>query len=107
MERRALIAVVISLAILVLYQELIIKRYYGPPVGQPEAEAPPPTAPSAPTEAPVVSPEAPPPAVPAEGREVVIETDLYRAVLTTAGARLRNFQLKRYRATVGDTSPAL
>jgi len=107
MERRALIAVVISLAILVLYQELVIKRYFGEPVSRPEAEAPPPTAPSAPTQPAVVSPEAPPPAIIPEGREVVIETDLYRAVLTTAGARLRNFQLKHYRATVDKASPAL
>jgi len=37
MERRALIAVAISLFILIVYQELVLKRLYPP---QPEAAAP-------------------------------------------------------------------
>jgi hypothetical protein len=48
MERRALIAVIISVLILVLYQEFVMKRLYGPhPGAAPPESAQPPAAPSA------------------------------------------------------------
>jgi len=112
MERRALIAGLICLAILLLYQELIIKRFYPPPSEptgtaeertlQPPA-APPPAAPAT-TEAESPTAAAPPPIA---GKDVVIDTDLYHAVFTTAGARLKSFQLKRFRTTVDPNSPPL
>ncbi len=116
MERRALIAVVISLLILVLYQEVILKRFYPHPVEVPPGSVPaePPLASGGADErvvSPVVAPEvksdeaaAPAPLV---GRDIVVETDLYRAVFTTAGARLKSLQLKHYRATVAPDSPPL
>lgn len=111
MERRALIAVVISLVILVLYQELVIKRLYPPVPRPPVEEAPPPIAEQARPAPPAAAggPVAPaqPPAGLVEGRDVVIETELYRAVFTTAGARLKSLQLKRYRTTVQPDSPPL
>ena len=114
MERRALIAVVISVLILVLYQEVVMKRFYGSGPGTtPEPTAPPPVAPAAPAEvapappaAPIPGPEAPA-AVPAAGTDVVVDTDLYQAVFTTAGARLKSLALKRYRATATPDSPPL
>jgi YidC/Oxa1 family membrane protein insertase len=114
MERRALLAVVISLLILVVYQEVVIKRLYGPP-----EEVPPKEAPLAEKQAPARAPEvaapevreapAPPEVEPkrVEGRDVVVETDLYRAAFTTAGARLKSFELKRFRTTVQPESPPL
>jgi YidC/Oxa1 family membrane protein insertase len=46
------------------------------------------------------------PTVVAPSREVVIDTDLYRAVFTTAGARLISLELKQYRATsAADAGP--
>ncbi len=113
MERRALIAVVISLVILVLYQEVVIKRLYAPP---------PEPAPAEPTGfhgAPATEPEPAPPSTdtlreapaaqtaeaPVEGRDVTVDTDLYRAVFTTAGARLKSLKLKTHRTTVAQDSP--
>src|SRR5262245_38308299 len=122
MERRALIAVVISILILVLYQELVMKRFYGPgtapptveppsaapPAGEqgaaPAANAPPPNQP--PANAPPPPPTAPP-VLSAAGTYVTVETNLYRAVFTTAGARLKSLELKRYRTTVDPNSPPL
>lgn len=116
MERRALIAVVISLAILVLYQEVIIKRFY-PPVESSQQPTPeevakveePPPAREAPPKPPAKEPE--PPAeeelTAATGRDVTVETDFYRAVFSTAGARLKHLELKRYRTTVDPDSPPL
>src|SRR5215831_9246810 len=112
MERRALLAVVISILILVVYQEVVLKRLYTPSARPPESE-PPAAAPAAPEAAPpqaaapaLVPPEAA--AAPAvEGNDVVVDTDLYEAVFTTAGARLKSLVLKRFRTTVAADSPPL
>lgn len=107
MERRALIAVVLSLAILVLYQEFVLPHLYQPPpLERPEiGEAPAPieAAKPVPQEA---APQLQPAAKPAQpGRKVSVDTDLYRAVFTTAGARLESFELKKHRTTVQPDSP--
>jgi len=41
----------------------------------------------------------------AQLKEIMIETDLYRAVLTTKGARLKEFYLKKYKSKANDSSP--
>ncbi|HVN85356.1 MAG TPA: membrane protein insertase YidC [Candidatus Binatia bacterium] len=110
MEKRALIAVAISLAILVIYQEVILKRLYPPPPVQPEGAAesiPSPVERSAPPNLPAIEPaaEVPRVAAAAGGRDVTIDTPLYRAVITTGGGRLKSFQLKRYRTSVAPDSP--
>ena len=113
MERRALVAVVISVAILLLYQEFILKRFYKPPAPSETAEeaAPPPRekVPPPASEAPPPVAEAPPskhgPAV--TGAEVTVETDLYKAVFTSAGGRLLSLQLKNYRTEKKRSSPPL
>ena len=112
MERNALIAVAISLAILVLYQEVILKRLYPQPVEQqevaagPTASSEPPPAPSEAAPPPLEGGEKTVPPVPATaGREIDIDTDLYHAVINTAGGRLMRFQLKRYRTTIDPSSP--
>jgi YidC/Oxa1 family membrane protein insertase len=113
MERRALLAVVISILILVVYQEVVLKRLYTPSARPPESSEPPAAAPAAPEAAPpqaaapaLVPPEAA--AAPAvEGNDVVVDTDLYEAVFTTAGARLKSLVLKRFRTTVAADSPPL
>lgn len=111
MERRALIAFVVSLCILLGYQE-ILKLYYPPPSPELEQLVPPPdVTPSANTPASVdtLRDEQPvaAPAVPLEGQDVVLETHLYRATFTTAGARLKSFVLKGYRKSVAPDSPPL
>lgn len=114
MERRALIAFVVSLVILLGYQE-ILKIYYPPPppelegtTASPEIGTPPSAeiapAPAAPNEEAAAPPSQP---APIEGRDVVLETHLYKATFTTAGARLKSFVLKSYRKTVDADSPPL
>jgi YidC/Oxa1 family membrane protein insertase len=118
MERRAVIAVIISILILILYQEVVLKRFYGPGHGTtPEAGAPPAAPPEAPPAAPGEAPSSapvapvpapePPAAAPAAGADVAVDTHLYHAVFTTGGARLKSLQLKRFRTTVDPDSPAL
>jgi len=102
MERRALIAVVLSLVILVAYQEFLLPYYYPRPVADsavaPDAPAPVAVVGTEPHLAESETAAAKEPAVP--GRKVVVDTDLYRAVFTTSGARLESFELKKYRTTV-------
>ena len=111
METRALIAFVLSIAILVGYQLLLAQRQpepSGAPVAAGEAIEQPPTAPG------------PDPAVPSlpthgstpEGGELpevvtTVETDRYVAELTSDGGRLRAFRLKQYRETSAAGSPFL
>ncbi len=120
MERNALLAVVISLLILVLWNEFVVKQYM--PVEEPVREAatsdaPPPGA-AAPDAAPALPDAPPPPGAPAAqidpaqpapgqlvGDDVVVETDLFRAVFTTAGARLKSLQLTDYRENTDAGSP--
>ena len=97
MEKRALIAVAISVAILVLYQEVVLRRLYPPPPPGEEQVSEAPTA--EPTPAPP-TPEAVPESVPpanrpkpaAAARHITVETELYKAVFTSAGARLESLQ---------------
>lgn len=115
---RALLAIVLSMAILLVYQ-----FFFMPP--PPESTAPEPEAPVAErATAPTAAPERPrpgttdPTGAPApvdvssllaqevEGREIVVETDLYEAVISEAGGALRSFRLKEFRETVDPDSPA-
>ncbi len=115
MEKRALIAVALSLLILIGYQLLVSHFYPAPPpqIDEKRQEKPPETPP------PAVREQAPAPQEQAKlqqakpqapgkaeaPREIKIETDDYIAVFTTQGARLRSFQLKHYRATIDRDSP--
>jgi YidC/Oxa1 family membrane protein insertase len=104
MEKRALIAVALSLLILVLYQEWMSRYYPAPPPqeAQPENKK----VESAPKPAPVL--QKPKPVSPAKtqaAREITIETDDYVALFTSQGARLKSFKLKHYRASADEKSP--
>ena len=114
MEKQAFIAVVISILIIILYQEYM-RRFY-PPVQPPAKETA--TRPSEERPAPQVAPERSPaptaaPAEVARGvpvvpvREVTVETPDYIALFTNQGARLKSFRLKRYRAGVEAGSPLI
>ncbi len=112
MDKRTMIAVVLSFLVFLVFTFLGEK--YGsketpkPPAPKtaettkPATPAPaqPAAKPSAAPQEPEVKPQAPPqtpaarPSRPA--REVVVETDLYRAVFTEQGASLISFQLKKY-----------
>jgi YidC/Oxa1 family membrane protein insertase len=118
MDKRTLLAVVLSIAVLFIYQ-----NYFAPPPvprttpeQQQTAVATPPAAqPAAPAAASGPGAPAPaamppttlaagrmmaPPVVPGMEKDVVVDTPLYRAVFTTRGAALKSFQLKQYRTAV-------
>ena len=101
MEKRAIFAVLLSFAIIVLYQV-----FFAPsPPKQPEkpvaadnrkAESPPPPRKEAPSseQAPLVTAGSS-----LDGEDVVVETDLVRIVFTTRGAQIKKYILKNYRVT--------
>src|SRR5215467_2234789 len=109
MEKRAFIAVVLSLLVLLVYQEWIA-RYYGAPVPPPSpAKQEPEKTVSPPALAPTTLAPIPPVKVssspPTGIKEVQIETDNYVAIFTNQGARLKSFKFKHYRSSVYENSP--
>ncbi|WP_456431639.1 membrane protein insertase YidC [Thermosulfuriphilus sp.] len=109
MEQRTLIAVIISIFIIIGYQYLVSTKFAPPP----EIKKPPQTVQDSPK-----VPESTPRQASfssektkkkslsrVKPREVTIETDLYQAVITEEGARLKGFILKKYRQSVDKDSP--
>ncbi|UCG11134.1 MAG: membrane protein insertase YidC [Deltaproteobacteria bacterium] len=117
MEKRVVVAIVLCILVLVLWEKFFVpKKRTAPPVTSPTAEkvapapAQPDTLPAEPSR-PAVTP-APAPTTPSfplpaarAGRDVIVETPLYRAVFTETGARLKSFVLKHYRETIDKNSP--
>jgi YidC/Oxa1 family membrane protein insertase len=110
LETRVLIAVILSLGLIIAYQELVLKRLYPPPerraapkeLARPSAlltQSQPLPMPQAVGLHPVV------PAAQALGREIEGDTDLFRAVFSSRGARLKSFKLKKFRETAAEDSP--
>ncbi len=111
METRTILAVVLSILIFLIFTYL--GQHYGTkppdkaPAPQTVEQAPPAEqakpAPAS-TPPPVAKPQAATPVAPAPsaraGREVVVETDLFRAVFSEQGAALKSFQLKKYRQSL-------
>jgi YidC/Oxa1 family membrane protein insertase len=112
MERNAILATVLVILILVGYQ-WYLSRLEAPP--QEPARPTTTTPPAQPTAAPTSGAPSVPPAKLAKAlprpptrdvrpvREVVVETPLIRVRLSTAGAQVTSWQLKKYR--VGDGAP--
>ncbi len=107
MEKRALLAVVISLVILLVYQV-----YFAPPPQPPQAErekaapaakpgAEKPALPAEQKPAPAVLPAAPAQIKTQPGKPVTVETPLYTAVFDTRGARLKDWKVKQYADKLG------
>jgi YidC/Oxa1 family membrane protein insertase len=104
MEKRVLLAVVLSFLVLYTYQALFPPPRPEPPATTPAPETPAPAA----VEAPAVAapPPAPVPDAPAEvaetlvadteERDIVVENDHVRATFSTRGAVLTSWRLKRY-----------
>ncbi|MGC2763830.1 MAG: membrane protein insertase YidC, partial [Candidatus Binatus sp.] len=128
---RVLIAVILSIVLVVAYQELVLKRFFPPPTQQQQqaaeqakaakaaqeqalgnglsASATGVAAPGAVATGAVESGKqsvamAPSAAVAAE-RTVEVDSDFYVAVFTTRGARLKSFTLRRYRQNAAKDSP--
>jgi YidC/Oxa1 family membrane protein insertase len=109
MEKRAFIAILLSLLILVVWQEWM-SRYYAPPEppapvepGQKELPESPATQPGPPPTSPAVQ-DVPAPA-PRAAKDVTVETDDYVAVLTSQGGRLKSFKFKHYTTSAEAGSP--
>jgi YidC/Oxa1 family membrane protein insertase len=109
MEKRVLIFLILSLAILIGYEYLLREMGWTP---QPEQEsgqrAPQRSATAAgPGTEPQQAPTAPvSPVLPAEEEETVeVVTDLYRATISNRGGVIRNWELTRYRLTPERDSP--
>ncbi len=103
-QRRLLLAFALSLGLLVLYQEFVLKRYQPPPGLE--------SAPSSTTIPPPPGPDAGGAGAtlgaPTDGAGVVeVETDAFRGTIALAGGRLQSLKLKAYRSTVAADSPLL
>ncbi|MFN8600606.1 MAG: membrane protein insertase YidC [Candidatus Binatia bacterium] len=116
MDRRTLTFITVSVLIIILYQELVLKRL----PQSPPAEVPVPTAsldsaaPPVPTsadkakvQAAAASTAVETETTAAQSRDVTIDTDFYTAVVSTAGGRIKSFTLKKFRATNEPGSPPL
>jgi YidC/Oxa1 family membrane protein insertase len=115
MDRRTITFITVSVLIIILYQELVLKRLPQPP----PPELPAPTAnldsAAARTSAPgdvAAPPQVAPGAIEAEtapvaSRDVTVDTDLFSAVFSTAGGRIKSFTLKKFRSTNEAGSPPL
>jgi YidC/Oxa1 family membrane protein insertase len=109
MEKRAILAIVLSFLVIFLFQTFVFKpeppQQTAPPVQKPETKE------SPAVQAPKSTPAAPAPA--AEGRtqgparDIAVETPLYNAVFSTRGAALRSFKLNHYRQTLNPGSPPI
>ncbi len=108
-NQRALLAVVLSLGILLVYNQLFVPQAV-PPAEAPQvqttaltgqASTPVTLSPSVTTPTPVQLPVVEPGRV---GRDVVVETNLYTAVLTENGGGFKSFKLKQYNAKLDSDS---
>ncbi len=105
MEKRVLIAVVLSIAVMYAYSYLV-PQPPKPVSGQQAAQSQPATAAPAPVGAQKEQSAPLPQLVPAgaatqAAQDVTVETDLYRAVFSTKGGALKRLVLKRYKETAG------
>jgi YidC/Oxa1 family membrane protein insertase len=115
MQIRALLAVIISLIILLIYQSYFAPSPPAPekPAAEKAQTAPPakeePVKAVSPGEkipgAPPVPAARPAPAIKAEaGKDITVDTPFYTAVFNTRGARLKDFRVKKYLDKIGDAA---
>jgi len=119
MAKRVLIAIVLCILVLVLWEKFFIpKRQPVPPSTSPKVEqaapAPAKTAEAQPQPSRTPTSEVPAATTPSlpsptarASRDVVVDTPLYRAVFTETGGRLKSFVLKKYRETFDQNSPGM
>ncbi|MBU4372081.1 MAG: membrane protein insertase YidC [Proteobacteria bacterium] len=118
MDKRTLLAVVLSVVVLMVYQNFFVKPPVKTALDPPRQEASV-SSRTAPQQTPPADPgKASAPAAIQTGamgripaaeavtgseRDVIVENPLYRAVFTTRGAALKSFQLKRYKTEVANS----
>lgn len=105
MEKRVLQAVLLSLAVLLLYQNFFAPRRSQTPDATATAssatQTPAPAASPAPTPTPSSAPPLPPESNQASAARVVVESDAFRAEFSTRGAVLLSWTLKQYAGSHG------
>ncbi|MBM4255622.1 MAG: membrane protein insertase YidC [Deltaproteobacteria bacterium] len=116
MDNKSFLAVVLSLLVLVVYQALVSYFYPLPPPSTRNPSAPqtaspttmrtptieqPAQAQSAPQDSPLTT------APVAAAQEISVENEVYRAVFTSAGGRIKSFRLKQHPGDEGKHSPPL
>jgi len=110
-QSRLLLAFGISLLVLILYQEVVLKRYQDPegaPASRPVAASPKPQAVADAAARTAASELAAGNLVAkASGERVVIETEVFRLEMTPVGARITAVDLKNFRRSVEPESPPL
>lgn len=98
-DKRVLLAFALSFAVLVLWRVLLVKEAPPPPKTAPQAQVGP-RVPGVPGQtAKAVTPPAPVPLPVRQGskpEEIVVEGDLYRITLSTEGAVVKSWVLKKY-----------
>ncbi len=90
MNKRAVIAFLLSLLVIVSYNQYMAKNYA--PAQPPSAQEAQPTTAPAQAQTPPLSPPS------LVGQDIIVETDLMRVVFTQSGARVKSCQLKKYAA---------
>ena len=101
MEKRALVAVAISFAILLIYQYFFVKPVPPQKVQNPQAvEQKSESAPVAPQALPIKV--APMKSITSAEKDIRIETELYSVVFTTKGATIKQYELKKYKDKDGN-----
>src|SRR5215472_12512767 len=107
MEKRVLIAVLLSFLVLYVYQVLVptppdqkpaqaSKTATAPNASAPTASNPAPSVQGAAAVKPAATPNAPAQAGAAPSRDIVVENEAVRAVFTTRGAVLQSWELKKF-----------
>jgi YidC/Oxa1 family membrane protein insertase len=95
-DKRTLIAIILTIAVLIAYNYFFMQHAPQPQQGEPEKK----------TEEPLKK-ESPTVTLPKEAleqshaRELMVETGLYRTTLTTKGGTIKNFNLKTYKDKEG------
>lgn len=105
-SQRALIAIALSVAILMIYQYFFVPAPQPVPQTAPVAATAAKQAAKTPAALTSQAAGAPRPLPPQAGRDIPVETALYRAVIAEANGVVKSFQLKRYREELDRHSPA-
>lgn len=111
MEKRVLIAVVLSVAVILLYPFLLKKFYPAQTPAEPQKSAAPAQQAAGTTAALTAQPsaQATPARAAAEPRKeelTTVETPLFKAVFTNSGAGIKKWEIKKYKETqAGDSKP--
>lgn len=93
MEKRTLLAIVLSLAVLMLWQLLFVK----PPERKPSARPFAAVEPAEPVKPLVPVPMSEPAPIPEEEKLIKVETELYTATFTSRGGTVKSWLLKKYK----------